>query len=99
MLRASIRAWLSIAPDGRLYRRKVPFFINLRDIVDQALGVSGFGAQDHVFSRAVFDNFAMLHDIDAIGNIVCQANIMRNENRRHAGFIAQFHQIVQNRGA
>ena len=82
-----------------LHGREIPFLVDLWHIVDKAFGVGLFRMQNHLIGRSVFNNLPMLHDIDAVRNKISQANIMGDEDQRHAGFFAQLHQHIQNGGA
>jgi len=62
--------------------REIPDFVNLGNIIDQALGIPLTRIQDHLISRSAFNNFPVLHDIDSVRNIIGQANIMGDENNR-----------------
>src|SRR5215217_8123021 len=69
---------------SRSHSGKIPFFVDLGNIVDQTLRVRLFWMQDYFIGRSTFNKFSMLHNIYAVRNIVCQANIMGDENNRHA---------------
>src|SRR6266508_6147629 len=71
-----------------LHSREIPFFVDLRNIIDQALGVRLFRMQNHTICRSTFNKFSMLHNKYAVRNIVRQANIMVDENNRHPDFLA-----------
>src|SRR6185436_4134120 len=85
-------------PSNRLDSGEVPLFINFWHIVNQALGVSLFGAQNHRVGSAASNKSAALHNVDLVRNVIGQANIMGDENNRHPDVVAQFHQLIQNGG-
>lgn len=69
--------------------------MDLWDIVDQAPGVCFFWVQNHIVRRSSFDKSSMLHNVYIVGDIVGEANIMRDEDKRHASFKDQFQQHAQ----
>lgn len=63
--------------------------MNLGNVADQALGIRGLGIEDDLVRLAEFHKPAMLHDINGIGNVIRQANIVGDEDNGHADLIAQ----------
>ena len=52
-------------------------------------GARGLGIEDDLVRLAEFHKPAMLHDINGIGNVIRQANVVGDEDNGHADLIAQ----------
>ena len=78
-----------------LHSCEVPFCMELWNVTQQAPGVSLFRIQNHFIGGSAFNEFSMLHNVDAVRYIIRQAKIMGDENKRHPGFKNQFHQHTQ----
>ena len=79
----------------KLYGTQIPFFIDLRNVADQAFGIISFGSEDNLVRTARFNELSVLHDVNRIGNVVGKTDIMGDEDNRHVDLIAQLEEHIK----
>ena len=65
---------------GGLQRRRIGLWLG----GEQRLGVGVLGCREHARYRALFDDLAVLHHADAVGELAHDAEVVGDEQKRHA---------------
>ena len=66
---------------------------------DEALGVGFLGVEENLFSGAAFDNLALEHHDDVVGDVLDDADVVGDEEVGEVVFVLELHEEVEDLGA
>ena len=72
-----------------------PLLVNVGNVVEQNAGMLIFGSQGNVVGRSLLDDFPLVHDEQAVADVIGEADIVGDENDGHFKLFLELHQIIE----